>query len=67
MQLVYRHSTQIIRNKSFKYSITELKTPTGRRQPVDYFTSMAEDLNSVQPRTNPASGQRDSSLFQALT
>lgn len=37
MQLVYRHSTQIIRNKSFKYSITELKTPTGRRQAVGYL------------------------------
>ena len=37
--------------------MTRFKTPTGWRQPVGYFTSVAEDLNSGLPRTNPASGQ----------
>ena len=29
IQLVYRHSTQITRNKLFQYNITGLKNPTG--------------------------------------
>ena len=33
----YRHSTQIFRKKSFKYNVTGLKTPTGRRQLVGYL------------------------------
>ena len=37
--------------------ITELKISTGRRQISWLFTSMTEELNSGQPRTNPASGQ----------
>ena len=36
-QLVYRLSTQILRNKQFKYNITGFKIPTGRRQPVGYL------------------------------
>ena len=35
----------------FKYNITGLKTPTGRRQSVGYiFISVAGDLNSGRPR-----------------
>ena len=52
-----RHSTKNIRNNESKWNITGLKIPTGRRQPVGHFTSVAEDLNSGRPRTNPASGQ----------
>ena len=37
IQLVYGHSTQILENEKFKYNITELKPPTGRRQPVGYL------------------------------
>ena len=36
-----------------------IKNPTGRRQPW-LLTSAAEDLNSGQPRTNPASRQSGS-------
>ena len=36
-QLICRHSTKIFRNKWFKYNITGLKTPIGRRQPVGYL------------------------------
>ena len=35
-------SKQIIQ---IQHNITGLKTLTGRRQPVGYFTSVAEDLN----------------------
>ena len=36
---VYRHSIPTIREKYqlFKYNITGLKTPNGRRQPVGYL------------------------------
>ena len=42
---------------SWMGSNDNLKTPTGRSQPVGYFTCVAEDLNSGRPRTNPASDQ----------
>ena len=34
-----------------------IKIPTGRRQTSWLFTSMTEDLNSGQPRTNSDGGQ----------
>ena len=37
IQLVYRHCTQVVRNKYFKCNITGLKTATGGRQPVGYL------------------------------
>ena len=36
-ELVYRHSTQIIRTKKSKKNITGLKTPAGRRKTVGYL------------------------------
>ena len=33
-------------------ALNELRTPTGRRQPVGYLKSVAE-LNPGQPETNP--------------
>ena len=38
-------------------NITWLNIPTGRRQTSWLFTSMTEELNSGQPRTNPDCGQ----------
>ena len=38
--------------------------PTGRKQTSWLFTSMAEDLNSGLPWTNPASGQGGTSELQ---
>ena len=38
-------------------ALTWLKIPTGRREPVSYFKSVAEDLNLRLPRTNPANSQ----------
>ena len=60
MHLAYPANLQalhslVLRNKWFKYNITGLKTPTGRRQLVGYL--QAEDLNSGRPRTNTASDQ----------
>ena len=37
--------------------LNRVKNPTGRRQTSWLFTSVVEDLNSGQPRTNPAGGQ----------
>ena len=59
MQLVYRHSTQILRNTEFKYDVTGLKTPTGTEEATSwlFISCIAEELNSARPRTNPASGR----------
>ena len=37
--------------------LNRVKNPTGRRQTSWLFTSVVEDLNSGQPRTNPAGVQ----------
>jgi len=39
----------------YKWKITRLRIPTGRRQTSWLFTSVAKDLNSRLPGTNPAS------------
>ena len=41
--------------KVFKWEVTWLRIQTSRRQTIGYFTSVAKDLYSGLPRTNPAS------------
>ena len=45
-------------NNSYNLNLTARWIPTGQRQTSWVFTSMAEDLNSELPRTNPAGGHR---------
>ena len=45
------------RSKLFQWNITWLRIPTGRRRTSWLFASMAKNLSSELPRTNPASDQ----------
>ena len=51
IQLVCKHSSQILRNKN------RIKNPNWQEATSWLFTNMAEDLNTGQPRTNPSSRQ----------
>ena len=65
MQLVYRHSTQImiIGNRQSKYNIPRSKTPTSRRQPVGYLWTWRSMWILVDHQeTNPGDCQSESNL-----
>ena len=49
IQLVCRHSFQIIRNKSSKRNITKLKTSTVRRQPLGYLRCLTLNTKITVP------------------
>ena len=57
IQLVYRHSIQIILKQIMQIKHNRIKNPNWREAASWLFTSVAEDLNLGRQRTNPASGQ----------
>ena len=48
IQLIYWHATQIWKQ------ILQIENNMLKIRPIDYFTSVAEELNSDLPRKNPS-------------
>lgn len=49
------NSSQVSSDKWYKHNITGLKTSTGRRQPIGYFTSTTQNFKSGKLKDNPGS------------